>query len=231
MSDSTVDELDDLFGEETNQLDYIIPELRQFAVPLDKLNVDSNNAINHPEKNITAIEKSFTRFGQRIPIVIQTQGNTIRAGNGRYEAAKRLGWTHIAALFVDESEIDAVAFALADNRTGELNEWDYEALTKQLEFLGVESIEGLNSLDIIGFDESDLRQLLDTGAIESEGYEMVNGVDDLEHESFTQHLKDKSTDFVVTLAISKKYQDVVIEYIKDNGKERIVDEIINVCGG
>ena len=59
----------------------------------------------------------------------------VRAGNGRLMAAKALGWTHLAALIVDETEVEAVAFAIADNRTSDLSTFDDEALAKLLQSL------------------------------------------------------------------------------------------------
>jgi hypothetical protein len=52
--------------------------------------------------------------------VVQRQGMIVRAGNGRVLAARELGWTHLACVVVDESEVEATAFAIADNRSAEL---------------------------------------------------------------------------------------------------------------
>jgi len=55
----------------------------------------------------------------------------VRAGNAAVLAAKSLGWTELAAVVVDEDDVDATAFAIADNRTAELAAWD-EALLAEL---------------------------------------------------------------------------------------------------
>ena len=78
----------------------------------------------------------------------------VRAGNGRLAAAKALGWSHIAAVVADDSSIDAVAFAIADNRTSELAEWDDETLATLLNTLPKEI------LGDTGFGQSDLDTLL-----------------------------------------------------------------------
>ena len=58
------------------------------TIKLTNLTPDSNNARQHDEKNLKAIEGSLSQFGQRKPIVID-QANVIVAGNGTVEAAKR----------------------------------------------------------------------------------------------------------------------------------------------
>ena len=116
-------------------LSHIAVPLRHLAVPIAALNLDPSNARKHDEKNLSAIKGSLARFGQRLPRVVQKQGNIVRAGNGRLLAAKELGWTHIAAVVVDESEVEVTAYAFADNRTSELAEWDDEALAKFLQSL------------------------------------------------------------------------------------------------
>ena len=105
-------------------------ELEKLLIPLDILNPDPTNAKMHDERNIDAIKSSLSKFGQRSPIVVQKKGMIIRAGNARYEAAKQLGWTEIAAIVIDENNIDATAFAIADNRTADMANWDNEVLTK-----------------------------------------------------------------------------------------------------
>lgn len=133
-------------------LDYIAEPLRPLAVPIGELNADPANARRHPDHNLAAIEASLRRWGQRFPIVVQRQGMVVRAGNGRLEAARRLGWTHLAAVVVDEDSVEATAFALADNRSSELAEWDDEALAALLQSLPTDVPTG--------FSEGDLEALL-----------------------------------------------------------------------
>lgn len=133
-------------------LDYIAEPLRPLAVPICELNADPANARRHPDRNMAAIEASLRRWGQRFPIVVQRQGMVVRAGNGRLEAARRLGWTHLAAVVVDEDSVEATAFALADNRSAELAEWDDGALAALLQSLPTDVPTG--------FSEGDLEALL-----------------------------------------------------------------------
>jgi DNA modification methylase len=107
-----------------------------------ELTPDPNNARQHDDKNLKAIMGSLKEFGQRKPIVI-TEAGTIVAGNGTVEAAKRLGWTDIEVVKVPNDWTDAQvkAFAIADNRTAELANWNQEVLTSQLLELEAEGWE------------------------------------------------------------------------------------------
>lgn len=103
------------------------------TIAITKLTPDPENARQHDETNLKAIEGSLREFGQRKPIVI-SQTNVIVAGNGTVEAAKRLGWTDIQAVRVP-ADWDAnrmKAFALADNRTAELADWNEQVMAAQL---------------------------------------------------------------------------------------------------
>jgi DNA modification methylase len=106
------------------------------------LTPDPQNARQHDDKNLKAIEGSLKEFGQRKPIVI-TEDGVIVAGNGTVEAAKRLGWTHIDVVKVpnDWTPDKIKAFAIADNRTAELANWNQEVLTSQLLELEAEGWE------------------------------------------------------------------------------------------
>ena len=105
----------------------IIPALLPLATPIDDLHLDPANArTGHDVERIAA---SLAQYGQRKPIVVnRSENGKVEAGNGTWAAAKSLGWTHVAAAFVEDSPMTAVGYAIADNRTSELSRWDYEAL-------------------------------------------------------------------------------------------------------
>lgn len=102
-------------------------------VQIDSLTFDPTNARKHDAKNLDAIAGSLKLFGQRKPIVV-TPDNVVVAGNGTLQAAKNLGWTEIAIARTPRGWTweQIKAFALADNRTAELAEWDAEVLKDQM---------------------------------------------------------------------------------------------------
>jgi site-specific DNA-methyltransferase (adenine-specific) len=107
--------------------------LRLESVLISSLSLDPTNARRHDSKNLASIEGSLRLFGQRKPIVV-TGGNVVVAGNGTLEAAKSLGWSEIDVVRIpaDWSAEQVKAYALADNRTAELAEWDAKVLADQL---------------------------------------------------------------------------------------------------
>lgn len=115
-------------------------------VPVESLTPDPGNARRHSQRNLDAIAGSLSRFGQRRPLVVTADG-IVLAGNGTLEAAKSLGWKQIAITRIpnDWTHDQARAYALADNRTAELAEWDGKLLADQL-------VE----LDAVGWEISEL---------------------------------------------------------------------------
>lgn len=108
-------------------------DLQIETVQIDSLTLDPNNARKHDAKNLDAIAGSLKLFGQRKPIVV-TPDNVVVAGNGTLQAAKNLGWTEITIARTPRGWTweQIKAFALADNRTAELAEWDSAVLADQL---------------------------------------------------------------------------------------------------
>lgn len=103
------------------------------TIKIEQLKFDPTNARKHDAKNLEAIAGSLKLFGQRKPIVV-TPDNVVVAGNGTLEAAKSLGWDeiNIARTPVGWTWEQIKAFALADNRTAELAEWDAQVLADQM---------------------------------------------------------------------------------------------------
>ena len=100
-------------------------------VLIETLSFDSANVRTHNEKNIRSIKESLKRFGQQKPIVVDSN-NVVRAGNGTLQAAKELGWTSIDVAYSKLTSDELTAYAIADNRTAELAEWDMGGLKEQL---------------------------------------------------------------------------------------------------
>jgi hypothetical protein len=113
-------------------LSHIAEQLWPLAVPCAALVLDPANARRHPEPNLEAIKGSLRVYGQRKPVVVNRRTGTIEAGNGTLQAALALGWSHLAAVYVDDDPLTAAGFSIADNRTAELAEWDREALDQLL---------------------------------------------------------------------------------------------------
>src|SRR3954462_15830917 len=127
------------------------------AVNISSLHLDPANARQHSQKNLDAIKGSLAKFGQQKPIVVG-KDNVVIAGNGTLEAAKAIGLEIINIVRTELEGPEAIAFAIADNRTGELAEWDSSVLSKTLESLRVLDFD----LGSIGFDDKDLGAMIAT---------------------------------------------------------------------
>lgn len=138
-------------------MEYINEQLRGLAMPVESLDFDPRNARLHGKRNMDTVKSSLTRFGQRLPIVVQKQGMIVRVGNARLRAARELGWSHIAAVVVDEGDVEATAFALVDNRSSELGEWDMQVLAEELQ-----NLDGVyGDLEDLGWSADALEVLLE----------------------------------------------------------------------
>ena len=112
---------------------------------------------SNPRRNDQAVPHvaaSLRRFGWRQPVVAKRSGEVI-AGNTRLKAAQQLGMTEVPVWWFDGTDLDATAYAIADNRTSEFAEWDDAGLAALLEQLRAE-----DSLDGVGFDQGEIDRLV-----------------------------------------------------------------------
>ena len=128
-------------------------ELIMERMALSQIQSDPRNVNMHDDRSITVIGESLQRFGQQKPIVVDGIGVVI-AGNGTLEAARRLGWTEIDVCRTQLTGPEARAFAIADNRTAQLANWNEVMLAQQLDELGADPAGEL------GFDADELAELM-----------------------------------------------------------------------
>lgn len=130
---------------------------------------------NNPRFNddaVDAVAASIREFGFKVPIVLDSEG-VIVAGHTRWKAALKLQMESVPCVVADDLTPEQVkAFRLADNKVGELADWNEEALAKELE--GIVDID----MTAFGFEgESDLGdELLDnpyTASVNIPQYEIT----------------------------------------------------------
>lgn len=107
---------------------------------------------NNPRRNDAAVDKvaaSIKEFGFKVPVVID-RDNVIIAGHTRLNAAKKIGLKTVPCIVADDlTEEQTKAFRLADNKTSELAEWDFEKLEEELAELEIDMKQ-------FGFDAADV---------------------------------------------------------------------------
>lgn len=104
---------------------------------------------------VDAVAKSIEAFGFRQPIVVDKDGVVI-AGHTRLKAAEKLGMIVVPVHVASDMSPDKVrGYRLADNRTAELSEWNFDLLVteiKALEELGLDT-------SLLGWDAAELAEL------------------------------------------------------------------------
>lgn len=156
----------------------IAEDLLDLAYPIENLKLLPGN---YNKGNVEAVAKSYKKFKQRKPISARRDldGNEyVLAGNTQLLAARDvLGWTHIAVSWSDDlTDIEARAYAIADNRTSELAETDQEALVSMLK--SVE--EDFEAFDATGYDLADMQAIQEE--IERQDADAVKQIEDAEEE-------------------------------------------------
>jgi DNA modification methylase len=122
-------------------------------VPIDRLFCSPTN----PRRNDAAVPHvaaSIRRFGWQQPVVARRSGEVI-AGNTRLKAAQSLGMTEVPVWWFEGSDLDALAYGIADNRSATFAEFDEPVLAKLLEQLRAE-----DSLEGVGYSEDDIDALV-----------------------------------------------------------------------
>ena len=101
---------------------------------------------------VDAVAKSITRFGFASPIIARRSDGVIIAGHTRYKAAQRLGLDKVLVRYLDLDPAEAAALAIADNKIGEIAEWDAAGLADVLRDLNAEDVD----LGGLGFSDDEL---------------------------------------------------------------------------
>lgn len=108
------------------------------------------NNPRYNEKAVDAVARSIEEFGFQQPLVLD-KNNVIIVGHTRHKAAQKLGLETVPCVIADNlTEEQVKAYRLADNKVGELADWDFELLQQELdEILDIDMSE-------LGFDFGDV---------------------------------------------------------------------------
>jgi site-specific DNA-methyltransferase (adenine-specific) len=143
------------------------------TVSIDELVPDPNNVRVHPERSNEALAKSMSAFGAARSVVVDGNG-VVRAGNGSLAAARAAGMTEAVIVETDGkqlvvvkrpdwSDAEAIAYAIADNRTAELSHFDVEKLQGALLQIADGATGG--AIEAVGFDAKELVGLFKHGEL------------------------------------------------------------------
>ena len=152
------------------------PRLKIEYVALEDLRDAEYNPRTISEKDLADLERSLEHFGVVDPIVVRRADNVVIGGHQRLAAARKLGLSHMPAVFLDISEADAKLLNLALNKIA--GDWDERKLALVLEELG--ALPEFD-LSLAGFDDEEIKGHL--AALEAAAY------------------RDKAEDFDLEVAI------------------------------
>lgn len=132
--------------------------LTETNVSLKKLTPDPHNVNLHDERNLEAIQESLKRFGQPERLIVRKSDNLVFSGNGRLEAMQRLAIKSARVQYIEGTDDECRAYAVAANRTARLSRFDETELAELLSELK-NNDPGI--VAATGFNEEELERLLE----------------------------------------------------------------------
>ncbi len=151
-------------------------QMKILKMKLSDLKKPERNVRLHTDKQIREFTRSVTMFGQIRPIVID-ENNVILAGNGLYDTLLAMGRdTAEVYQYRDLTENQKKKLMIADNKIFSLGIDNLDTLNSFLEELG-------GDLDIPGYDEDILRQMVSEADVVTERISEYGTLDDSEIQS------------------------------------------------
>ena len=131
-------------------------------VPIASLTPNPRNARRHSEKQIAKLALAIEANGFVHPVIVD-EARIVLAGNGRLEAARRIGLTEVPCIRIDHlSAQEKRAFAIADNRLAEDSEWDLELLASEIKEIMTDDPD--LTIELTGFETPEIDRILETEA-------------------------------------------------------------------
>lgn len=154
------------------------------------------------------IKASIEEFGCIDPIIVNTRNMTVIGGHQRLSILKELGYEEIECVLVNLDERQEKRLNLSLNKnSGYWDNFKLEELFKELELSEEELLAtGFTTSEIDNINVDFIQDLLDD-----------------EYSTVDREL-DK---FAVTFNIPKEYQEQFSKYIKKNGKDYLVNVLID----
>ena len=198
----------------------------QRLIDISKIKPYKNNARMHTTKQVEQIKASIKEFGFTNPLLIDSDYNLI-AGHGRLEAIQQLNnfdykdnpITQAPAVIIsDLSEAQRKALIIADNKIADNSYFATDLL--KLELQGLES---LIDLDLLGFSDSELSEILDSVSDNDGGGQVYSNKElDFINDDFFKNITlcfDNLDDFrlvnSVLLKIDSNYTKAIIKICKE----------------
>lgn len=179
-------------------------------IPIEKLkpaNYNPRKDLKPEDKEYQKIKKSIIEYGCVLPLVIN-KDMTVIGGHQRLEILKELGYEEIECVVVNLDEKQEKRLNLSLNKNS--GYWDNTKLEELFDELKLSEEELFST----GFSMSEVENL------------KTDFISDLLEDDFST--VDRQLDkFAVTFNIPKEHEEKFSKYIKTNGKDFLVEILIN----
>ena len=206
-------------------------------ISIDKVKPYEKNA-RFNDKAVDAVAKSIQEYGFKNPIIVD-ENYIIIAGHTRLKAAQKIKLATVPVIVASDLTPQQVkAFRLADNKTGELADWNFDQLAAEVQ----ELLDSDYDISLLGFNNAELDQIVSKTIEDMDEYfnlrnggedvtggsnELANPFDYLIKEGFTNKTDGNKEYFTVSVTLESMYKQKVETFIKNGGKNKIVDFIIS----
>lgn len=181
-------------------------------IEVNKLKLNPKN----PRKNDAAVDtvmKSIEKFGFNVPLFCDSS-LTVYCGNTRLKAARKLNLETVPCIIADDLTPDEIReYALVDNKSAELAEWDTELLEQELAELDMQEWEFVDWNNRGGVQEEDNSYLQDL----------------MSNKEFTNRTTASPAEFETTFTFDSSFKPTYDKYIADHGKDELQRQIIKIC--
>lgn len=180
------------------------------VIDIEKLKAADYNPridLQKGDEEYEKIKRSIKEFGYVDPVIVNSD-MTVIGGHQRLKVLKDLGYKKIECAVVELSKEKEKALNIALNKIS--GKWDYDKLSDLLNEL-VDNVDIDETLT--GFSKSE---------IEDMGTDFINDLLDEDYATANRTLNQ----FAITFNIDKEYQEMFSKYIKENGKEKLIEIMI-----
>lgn len=175
---------------------------------------DKNPRFN--DQAVDQIAQSIKKFGFASPIIARKDDNRIIAGHTRWKAAQSLNIQYVPVRFMNLSEKEADALALADNRLGEISSWDDGLLGDILAELDEDGFD----IDVVGFSQQEIDQLMGNWVDP-----FFDDDDDSMDNEGNDQIEDNGTTMImltVPVSLAKDTCDFIVDLLDDKEIEHTI---------
>lgn len=134
-------------------------------VDINSVTPHPHNPNKHPQDQIERLAKLINYQGQRSPIVVWKDTNTIVVGHGRLEAMKYLGWDKVAVDYQSFDDYEQMyTHMTADNAIAEWSALDLKDINKMFTDFGPDfdvDLLGLKDFEVEPLDKIEMPKLDD----------------------------------------------------------------------